>query len=377
MAITIRSRPARNHLQYVFIGATVLAAFAAVLPIAAGVLAGVGIHGTTATAFASAPSGQYVVVSRPEDDHDVIAVVPAGGGDAVEIARVPHLPGFTASGAVSPNGRMLALVTVDGGSPAHPEASLLVLDLQSGEQRHLAQAVDPLQTATWARDGLSLVVTRQLDAGRARPDVRFLRVALSGGAAAELFDVSAPLGAYAVGFDTDGALLSVSIDGAGSHLLRAGAKFQELSAEITRDWRLNADATRLAFVEANLEGGLRYLARTVRVGGGEGAVVEAQSALTSGQQLGAAWKPGEDSATFGREPGGAAQSSEIGRAEAQSTRSGFDVPLEYAPDGSTLSVTHWTGASYAQPGAASLQLLSGGNRTEMTGFSRFHGWATR
>lgn len=379
MAITIRSRPARGHLQYIFIGATVLAAFAAVLPIAAAILTGVGLQGAAKTAFASVPSGHYAVVSRPESDYDVIAVTPATGGAPVEIARVPHLPGFTASGSVSPGGRELALVTVDGGSPTKPEASLLVLDLESGVTRHLVQGVSPLQTALWAPDGRSVVVTREIEAGKTRPDVRFLRVSTGDGAAAELFDVSAPLGAYAIGFDSAGALITVTIDRSGSHLVRDGVEVALLSTEITRDWRLSPDGAQIAFIEANLQGGLRYLARTRRLDGGEIAAVEGQAAGGSTQQLGTAWKPGAGAVTFGREPGATGRSSEIGTVEAQSASAatGFDVPLEYAPDGSTLSVTHWTGGSFAQPGAASLQLLSGANRAEIPNFTRFYGWATR
>ena len=380
MAVTIRSRPARSHLQYLFIGATLLAAFAAVLPIAAAIVTGAGLQGAAKSAFATAPSGNYAVVSRPEDDYDVVAVVPAGGGEPVEIARVPHLPGFTANGSVSPNGRQLALVTVDGGTPTRPEASLLVLDLESGLTKHLLHGVGALQTALWAADGRSLVVTREIDAGRVRPDVRFLRVSVSDGAAAELFDVPAPLGAYAAGFDPTGGLLTVTIDGSGSHLLRDGAPVGLLSAQITRDWRLSLDGTRIAFIEANVENGLRYLARTKNVDGSEVREVQSQGIGAGGQQLGAAWKPGETSPTFGREPLSASRSTEIGETQAQSQSlpaSGFDVPLEYAPDGSALGVTHWTGSSFSQPGTPTLQLLAGSARVEVLNFSRFHGWATR
>ncbi len=376
MAISIRSRPARSHLQYVFIGATVLAAFAAVVPIAAAIVTGAGLRSAPQSAFATAPSGNYAVVSRPEGDYDLVAVTRAEGGEPVEVARIPHLPGFTANGAVSPNGRQLALVTVDAGTPTRPEASLLVLDLESGKTTHLAGNVSPLQTALWTLDGRSIVVSRDVDGGKARPDVRFLRVSMSDGAVAELFDVPAPLGAYAVGFDANGALLTVTINGSGSHLVRNGAEVALLSTQITRDWRLSPDGTRIAFVEANLDSGLRYVARTKNVDGGETREVAAQSADGSGQQLGTAWKPGEASATFGREPVGSARSSEIGEVQAQSI-SGFDVPLEYAPDGSTLSVTHWTGSSFNQPGNSSLQLVAGSERVDVPNFTRFYGWAVR
>ena len=350
----------------------------AVLPIAAAIVSGAGLRGATTTAFATAPSGNYAVVARPEDDYDVVAVALASGGEPVEVARVPHLRGFTASGSVSPNGRQLALVTVNDGSPTRPEASLLVLDLESGATKQLARAVSPLQTALWAPDGRSVVVTRDVDSGKARPDVRFLRVSVGDGAAAELFDVPAPLGAYAIGFDSAGALFSVTIAGSGSRLVRNGVDGPLLSTQITRDWRLSPDGAQIAFVEVNLDNGLRYLARTQNVAGSETLAVEAQSATLASQELGAVWKPGAGSATFGREPAGAARSSEIGGVEAQAqSAAGFDVPIEYAPDGSTLSVTHWTGSSFAQPGTPMLQLVAESSRVDVQHFTRFFGWATR
>jgi len=380
LAISIHSRPARSHLQYIFIAATVLAAFVAVVPIAVAIVTGAALGGAAKTAFATAPSGSYAVVARPEDEYDVVAVAPASGGEPVEVARVPHLRGFTSNGSVSPNGRQLALVTVNDGSPNRPEASLLVLDLESGVTKHLAHNVSPLQTALWSPDGRSLVVTRELDSGKSRPNVRFLRVSLSDGAAAELFDVPTPLGAYAVGFDSSDGLFAVTIDGSGSRLLRNGAPGAVLSTQITRDWRLSPDGTQIAFIEVNLESGLRYVARTMNVGGGETGGVEAQSvsARAEGQQLGSAWKPGGVSATFGREPAGTARSSEIGGVQAQAQAvAGFDVPLEYAPDGSTLGVTHWTGSSFSQPGTPTIQLVADSGRVEVRNFTRFFGWAVR
>ncbi|MEP7217105.1 MAG: hypothetical protein ABI782_12695 [Anaerolineaceae bacterium] len=378
MAISIHSRPARSHLQYVFIAATVLAAFMAVVPIAAAIVTGTPLGTTPKTAFATAPGGSYAVVARPEDEYDVVVVVPVSGGEPVEVARVPHLHGFTASGSVSPTGRQLALVTVNDGSPTRPEASLVVLDLESGVIKHLAHDVSPLQTALWSPDGRSLVVTRELDSGKARPDIRFLSVSLSDGAAAELFVVPSPLGAYAIGFDPGGALFTVTIDGAGSRLVRNGAAGFLLSTQITRDWRLNPAGTRIAFVEVNLENGLRYLARTVNVDGSDTSAVEAQSASPVGQELGAAWKPGAVAATFGREPAGPARSSEIGGVQAQAhSVAGFDVPLGYAPDGLTLSVTHWTGSSFGQPGTSMLQLVADSGRVDVPNFTRFFGWAAR
>lgn len=380
MAISIRTRHARSHLQYVFIGAAVLAAFAAVLPIAAAIVTGGGSTSLAGTAFATAPSGNYAVVSRPEDKEDVIAIAPASGGAPVEVARVAHLPGFASSGAVSPDGRRLAVVTVDDGSPSRPRASLLIIDLESAATRRIGNGLDQLQVPVWAPDGRSVVVTRAVDDGKAQPTIRFFRVAIDGSGSTKLYDVQGSLGSYAVGFEPGGALIGVTIDGRGSHATRDGAEVVNFSTQITRDWRLSPDGTQLAFVEANLTNGLRYIARTAPLDGSVSRSAEAQTAA-GGQQLGAAWKPGAASATFGSEPSAAAASSEVGAAEFRSTEllsvPGFDVPLAYSPDGEALALNHWTGQSFKDPGDAALELVSNNGRTAVASFSRFFGWAAR
>ena len=375
MAITIRARPARSHLQYVFIGATMLAALAAVLPIAAAVISGKSPGSAARTAFATAPSGNYAVVSRPEADFDVIAVVSADGGDPVEIARVPHLRGFTSSGAVSPDGRRLALVTVDGGSLTRPKASLLLVELETAEIRRIGPGMDPLQVPVWASDGLSVVVASAIDDGQAQPTVRFQRVAINGSGSVTLYEVRGALGAYAVGFAPGGGLIGVTIDGSGSHVTLDGKHLSTISTQITRDWRLSPDGMQLAFVEANLESGLRYLARTVSLAGTGARLVEAMSAA-DGQRLGVAWRPGARVATFGQEPAAAARSSEVGRGE-NLMAAGFDVPLDYSKDGAALVVSHWSGMSFTEAGEASLEIVTSGGRAEVGDYSRFFGWAAR
>ena len=330
---------------------------------------------TARTAFALAPSGNYAVVSRPEEAFDVIGIVSAAGGDPIEIARVPHLPGFTATGAVSADGRMVALVAADGGSLARPEASLLVMDLEVGRFRQVLSGVDTLQAPLWAPDGRTVVVSRAIANGSPRPAHRFLRVAADGSGSTALYDVEDALGAYAVGFEPAGALLGVRIDGAGSHLTRDGLLVATISNQITRDWRLSPDGRQLAFIEANLDAGLRYVARTVSLDGTSGRTVEAQS-RPGGQQLGVAWRPGASVPTVGQQPLASSTARELGRGEHQ-IAAGFDVPLDFSRDGSALAVNHWEGVSFADAGSSSLEIVTEAGRINVAGYSRFFGWASR
>ena len=171
-----------------------------------------------------------------------------------------------------------------------------------------------------------------------------------------------------LGFDGEGRLLAVRIDGRGSTLTREGAPIRWLSAHITRDWSLSPDGTQVAFVEANLARGLRYLPRVVSVEG-DGGVSAATT--TTRQALGSAWAPEGDTPRFGREP-----NASPGSVSAQGP-GGFDVPLGYSRDGRSLAVRHWSGPSFLTPGTPRLEIVSGSGRQSLTGYTRFFGWSAR
>jgi hypothetical protein len=354
----------------------VLAGAVAVVPIAIGIVAALsgGSGGTPArTAFATAPSGHYAVVARNEPEADVIWVAPADDpSSAIEVARVPHLPGYASTGAVSPDGARLALVTVESGSPAHPVAALNVVELETGALTRLAADVDELQVPVWSPAGDALVVTRTEDGEAGAATVATIRIAADG-AESELSRRERVLGSYPVAFDPAGMLVEVVIDGRGSTLVRGGREVLALSTHVTRDWQLSPDGAALAFIEANLDGGLQYLARTATI---EGAgLASAQAAPEEGQALGVSWRPGDSAPTFGREPGTAAGTA---LAQVAADAPGFDVPLAYAPDGQTLAVQHWSGSSFAEPGRVNLEVVGmDGRRTGLAGFGRFYGWAAR
>ncbi len=357
----------RGHAPFWLIVAAAVATVIAVLPIVGGFISGLRGEPGPRTAFASAPAGDYAVMARqsPEDNADLIQVVPAADpGNPIDIARIGHLPGYASRGVVSNDGRHLALVAVDAGSLARPGASLLLLDLETGSVARLAIAVDHLQAPLWARDGRSVVVTRTAQADGAPTTANLVRVAtdLSGEAAMARFE--GVLGAYPVGWDAAGRLVTVVLDGRGSTLYFDEAEGATISTNVTRDWRVSPDGTQIAFIEAALEGGLRFVPRAASLGGG----VSAQGALVpAGQALGVAWRPDGGGATFGREPGGVT---------AQSQGAGFDVPLAYSNRGA-LAVQSWSGDSFASPGSMRFAIESGGARTLLDGYQRFYGWAAR
>ena len=324
--------------------------------------------GPPQTAFAHAPSGQYAVVARNAGAATVVTVVSAGvTADPMEIATVPHLQGFHLRGTVSPSGRQVALLAPDHGLAAHPLASLLALDLETGLVTRLAEGLDPLQEALWTPDSTAIVVTRGGRTATGELRVAVVRIGLDGRETV-IEQHAGALMVAPLGFDAEGRLLAVRIDADGSTLTSAGEPLRWLSAHITRDWALSPDGTRIAFIEASTWGGLRYVPRVVAIEG-TGGVAAASTSTT--QALGVAWSPAGDGPSFGREP-----SIPPGSVSAQAP-AGFDVPLDYSRDGSALAVNHWSGASFAEPGIPSLQIVTAERRQSLDGFTRFFGWSAR
>lgn len=324
--------------------------------------------GPPQTAFARAPSGQYAVVAKNTGEATVVTVVgTSANAAAMEIATVAHLPGTGLRGAVSPSGRQVALITPDTIVLGRPVAALITLDLETGEIRRLAEGLDPLQDALWTPDSTGVVVTHRTWTATGEPMTSVVRIGMDGTATVLETHAGAAIVAP-VGFDRSGQLLAVRIDERGSTLTREGVAVRWLSTHITRDWALSPDGTRLAFVEANTWQGLRYLPRLVWIEGSGGV----SAASAAGQQaLGTAWAPSGQSPKFGNEP-----YTPPGSVSAQSA-TGFDVPLAYSRDGSSLAVHHWSGSSFADPGTPQLQVVNNAGRQPLSGFSRFFGWSAR
>jgi len=372
--VTLRHfAPRSGHLPYWAIGLSIFAALAGVLPIVAALFGGGG--GGPRTAFATAPAGTYVVFSNSGPTTDTIYVAPVDDpAQRTEIAVVDHLDGYTPNGVVSPDGKQVALVVAEAGTPAYPGASVLVVNLETGAVTRVAIDVDVLQAPAWTPDSTGVVFTRSTSADSMLADVVVSRVDTEGASELELMRVDGVFGAYVVGFDPAERLVTVVIDGAGSSVYRDGQELLNLSPHITRDWQLSPDGAQLAFIESDTTDGLRYLPKIASLEPSTAQDMQAQVLSDGGQALGVAWRPGGEP-TFGREPGPGTASS--GDFSAQAAPSGFDIPLTYSPDGGTLAVQAWSGPSFEAAGKMRYELLRDGERTELPAASRVYGWAVK
>jgi len=367
LTVSMRLTPSRFPIQRVLIALGVLVGVLALAPVVAGITNAVFSGAGPRTAFASAPAGEYIVFSDAAETVDSIQVAPASNPSATTvIAQVDHLAGYATRGAVSPDGRQLALVAADAGTVAEPGASLLVVSLETGAVTRVATGIDYLQTPLWTPDSTGVVVVQGTDTGK----ISMLQVDAGGAGVTPLEQFNAALGVYPVAYDPEHRLVTVVIDGAGSTAYRDGAAVRNLGLSITRDWQLSPDGTQLAYIEASVDDGLQYIPRLVSLVPG---LVEAQSlAALDGQALGVAWAPGAQSPLFGVEPLTAAD----GAVAAQSL-SGFDVPIGYSPTGQNLLVQRWTGGSFADAGDATFEVVSESGRAAVPGATRIFGWAGR
>lgn len=370
--MSISTAAVRRRLTFntILVTLSIVTAVLAGLPLFAGIANETFGDGTGAsTPFATAAPGQYAVFTTAHDTSDEIRVAPAEDpAAAITIASVDHLPGFISRGAVSPDGTRLALVTVDAGRVTAPGASLLVLDLESGDLTRAAIDIDHTQTPVWTPDSDAVIVTRGGDAESG--DITVHRIDASADGETPLHSHAGVLGAYPVGYDGDGRLVSVVIDGNGSHIYRDGDHVTTISDNITRDWTLSPGGDELAYIETDTGQGTRYLPHTVSLD--DGAGVLAQSLAPDNEALGSAWSPA--GAEFGHEPPVASDSDS---AFAQTLDSGFDVPLAYSPDGAHVAVEHWTGSSFSDPGTVSFEIVSADTRQPLPDATRFYGWSER
>lgn len=287
---------------------------------------------------------------------DTVYVRRVGGapGEAVAVASFPYLFAHL-HGSASPAGDLLAIVHLDTPGPG---ARLALLNIASREVRDIEGTFDYLTAVAWRQDGRQIAVVQSVPGAAGEPprSTSVVEVDVQTGETREAARFESPLEVVPVGYSLGGdRLFIVVVDQAGSSLWeqRAGQlrRLAILSPGPTRHWSLSPDGSRLAFVARLGLGERTYAGRVVVIA--TGAISDVAH---SGDQLGSTWRPGSPVPDFGG-PGGSLQLT-------GATEGGYVVPMQWAPDGSSLVVATYLANSVPAP-APSFEIVTPTTRVKL------------
>ena len=296
---------------------------------------------------------------------------PATPDQSETLLTIPHAPQYGVLPAISPDGTQFAYTSLpESTSSPGPDspAELWVTMIESGEPRLLAEGIDLLVPPVWTPDGEALVYRRS----EGGTHTLAYRSAAAGEERVVAYSETDAL--FPVGFVNDGAgsLLYVGVnEREGSHLYKVALDsgisipVTALSQELTREWTLSPDGSRIAFLEiAFTESEVASRASVVEIATG------ALTPMTSIEEaaFGPVWSDAGQLAIGTFNPG-TGEASLLIHDGATQTRvegpaTGFDVPLAYNPDAGAYLVSTFENDSISSPGRSSLTLVNaGGERT--------------
>lgn len=356
----------------------------------------------TATPSASgtpAVGGPALVYREFASGADTLWVAPAASPSGRKsVAQIDHAPEWGIMASLSPDGNLVAyLVLANGGQNPDRAAQAWVLDVRSGQKRHLADGFDLRTRPVWSAEGDAIVVRRngpQEESGNRA--VTLLRLDVASGDEKELV-TEGGMPPDTLVFELfpmqykDGELLYARIWSKGTDFASVGPSgivgtWVHASDEQARDWHLSPDGTRVAFLARQRTDGRIAMRAFVA---GPGATPEPLSTVAAALDVGDHFNPvWRDTATVtvGRTPAegedaaaavlvsleeGAVETVEPGPEQ------GFDVPVAWSADGRYLVVRSFEGTSAAQPGRERLMIIEEGSGRKAVGEQgnlEFIGW---
>jgi Tol biopolymer transport system component len=335
-------------------------------------------RGGPQTAFESVQGhGPRLVISAFANQQDsIVAVNPDDVSDRTTIATIDHAEGYGIFPTLAPDGHALAYTalppTTPKPAPDAPAQAAIVGD--DGTTTLLADDVDLLIAPVWAPDGESIVVRKNTPEEDSAGTFELLRLGRDGSRTslttwhtAAVFPIAfAPDGSklYFATLNAQGSdLYSVAPDGSGE------TEVAHLSDEITRDWALSPDGTRLAYSVATSGNTPGLVTRTLDLASGNSADVIAQDQTSA--QLNPAWKADGQLTVGAVKPGGGGDAVQVesngAATDLTQNNDSMDVPHSWSPDGAELAVRSVQGKTPFDAGAAHLDLVdTSGGRTRVT-----------
>ena len=319
---------------------------------------------------------------------DVVwAVDPADTAARHQMAAISHAADWGSFVSLSPDGNSIAYTRLpEGGREPTSEAEAWAADIANAKRMLLASGVDLKARPQWSPDG-KLIYLRRNNAG----SIELLQVNRTSGEETSVVkrstdDVSDII---MVGFADDNVTLyyvetnntqtATTLSSLNTSTGKSAA-VMPLSDQLVRDFALSPDGRRLAFFSP-------FQLRTYLADIQSGSVAELPAtSLPSAVQMHPVWHPDGGSISIGQLPQqgrpGAVANVPLPTGEPTvlaSPEKGFDLPLTWSPDGRSLVVRSFPGDSLANPGQASLILVSAvGQRTTLVGESDADpfGWVT-
>ena len=327
---------------------------------------------------------------------DTLWLAPAASPtDRKSMAQIDHAPDWGISASLSPDGNLVAyLVLANGSQDPDREAEAWVLDVHSGQKRHLADGFDLRTRPVWSADSDAIVVGRNGPQADTGGEVSLVGVDVANGGETVLGTEPNVLGLFPIGYspapEVGGALVFARITLGGTDFGWLGAETPPVHAsdESARDYHLSPDGTRVAYLARQRTDGriaMRAFVAELSPTATPKALSTLASVLDAGDHFNPVWRD-DDSVTVGRTPAAGESSAaallvplEEGTVEevGPGPEQGFDVPVAWSSDGRYLAVRSFEGSSAAQPGRERLTIIeegSGRNAVGEQGSLEFIGW---
>ncbi len=321
--------------------------------------------------------GARLVVSEFGEDRDsIVAIDPNDVRARTTIATVDHARGYGIFATLSPDGRAIAYTAlpanVEKPTPDTP-AQAAVVDVK-GKVRVVARDVDLLVAPVWSPDGTSIVVRKSTPEEHAAGRFALLRLGLDGSrltittwSTAAVFPIAFARDGSRVYFATLNAqgsdLYSVAPGGA------AETRLAHLSDQISRDWKLSPDGTKLAYSVA--KGGATPHLLTKMLDLATGVATDAVVSSAPRAELNPTWNNDNTLTIAAVKPGGGADAVEVdasgNAAPLTHADNAIDLPLAWSPDGGKLAVRSVEGKTLFDAGSGHVELVdANGNRAQVS-----------